>query len=149
LGEGTAVWASETFDPSLGDLEAFARGYLDHPDRPLDRPLPGPVDPFGYGAAIVFRFLEERHGAAVVRALWEECVESEFLPALDAVLARDYGSSLAEELAELAIWNLYTADRADPERAYAEGSRYPLVAMEAIELPFASDPPLRVFYAST
>ncbi|MCZ7677952.1 MAG: MYXO-CTERM sorting domain-containing protein [Sandaracinaceae bacterium] len=149
MGEGTAVWASEVFDPTLGDLEAFADGFLDNPDRPLDRPLPGPIDPFSYGAGLFFRFLEERHDTAIVRALWEECVESEFLTALDTVLARDYGSSLAEELAELAIWNLYTDDRADPTRAYAEGERYPRVAIASVSLPLATDPPLRLFYAST
>jgi len=149
IGEGTAVWASAAFDPSLRDLVVFARGYLDNPGRPLDRPLPGPIDPFSYGSGIVFRFLEERHGAAVINALWEECVKGEFLAALDTVLARDHGSSLAAELEELAIWNLYTADRADPARAYADGAQYSRVAIEPVTLPYASDPPLRLFYAST
>lgn len=149
LGEGTAVWASAAFDPSLRDLAVFSDGYLDNPDRPLDRPLPGPIDPFSYGAGIVFRFLEERHGAAIINALWEECVEGELLSALDAVLARDHGSSLAAELRELAIWNLYTADRADPARAYADGAMYGRVAIEPVSLPYASEPPLRLFYAST
>lgn len=149
IGEGTAVWASEAFDPSLRDLEGFSYGYLENPDRPLDRPLPGPVDPFSYGSGIFFRFLEERHDAAIINALWEECVEGELLTALDTVLMRDYGSSLADELRELAIWNLYTEDRADPTISYADGAQYPLVAIEPASLPLATDPPLRLFYAST
>lgn len=146
--EGTAVWASAAFDATLRDLEAFAGGYLDRPDRPLDRPLPGPVDPFSYGSGIVFAFLEERRGPDLLRDLWEACVEREFLDALDTVLA-ERGSSLAEELAELAIWNLYTADRADPERSYSNGAAYPRVAIQSVTLPLATAPPLRLFHAST
>ncbi|XYI04092.1 MXAN_6640 family putative metalloprotease [Sorangium sp. So ce1128] len=43
--EGTAVWATESFDPSLQDFEGFVGGYLSNTDRSLDVPMVGPVDP--------------------------------------------------------------------------------------------------------
>jgi MYXO-CTERM domain-containing protein len=147
LSEGTAVWASEVFDPALRDLEGFADGYLDHPDRPIDRPLPGPVDPFSYGSAIFFRFLEERFDRDVIRELLEATVSDDWLPALDALLALSYASSFRDAFAEFVEWNLFTYTRADAERAYVEGASYPLVHIEPIELPHQGEQ-LRVFYAS-
>ncbi len=148
ISEGTAVWATETFDPSLEDFEGFVGGYLEHTDRPLDRGLSGPVDPFSYGAALFFRFLEERFDRAIVRTLWEVCETEPWLPALDGILIGAYGSSFAEELVDFARWNLYTAGTADPDMAYAEGAMYPPVTAESVSLPHASSSRLRLFYAS-
>lgn len=148
VAEGTAVWATETFDPSLSDFEGFIDGYFGHTDRPIDRGLGGPVDPFSYGAAIVFRFLEERFDRDIVRMLWEACETMDWLPALDGILASEYGSSFAEAFVELATWDLYTAATADPTVAYAEGGMYPPVTSEAVALPYATGSPLRVFYGS-
>jgi len=148
ISEGTAVWATEAFDPALRDLEGFVSGFLERTDRPLDRGLPGPVDPYSYGAGLFFRFLEERFDRSIVRALWEACETEPWLPALDGVLARDHGSSFAEAFTEIAWWNLYTASRADPSLAYAEGAMYAPVATSRVPLPFESSSRLRVFYAS-
>lgn len=147
LSEGTAVWASEAFDPTLQDLEHFAHGYLDNTDRPIDRPLPGPVDPFSYGSAIFFRFLEERFGRDVIRELIEATETDDWLPALDGILMTAHGSSFADAFRELVVWDLRTADRADPSSAYANGADYPLVRIDPIELPYRGEA-LRVFYAS-
>jgi hypothetical protein len=148
ISEGTAVWATETFDPSLGDFEGFVGGFLDHTDRPIDRGLSGPVDPFSYGAGLFFRFLEERFDRSIIRVLWEACETDPWLPALDAILASDYASSFAEAFVELAGWDLYTASYVDPSMAYAEGAMYPPVMSARESLPFATATPLRVFYAS-
>lgn len=147
IGEGTAVWASEAFDPSLRDLEAFSRGYLEETDRPIDRPLPGPVDRFSYGSGLFFRFLEERFDRDLLRELWEACEDGEWLPALDALLGGARASSFEEAFREFAEWNLFTGVRADPSRAYANGASYAEVRFEPAPLPFVRDP-LRVFYAS-
>lgn len=150
IAEGTAVWATEAYDPTLGDFEGFVAGFLDHTDRPLDHGLSGPVDPFSYGAALFFRFLEERFDRALIRELWEACETEAWLPALDALLAgADYGSSFTEAFTEFAEWNLYTAANADPARAYVEGARYPPVSSTRVTLPFQSQNSLRVFYASS
>lgn len=149
VGEGTAVWASEAYDPSLDDFESFVGGYLSRPERSLGQEPTGPVDPFSYGAGLFFRFLEERHDRGVIRELWETPAPGgaiDWLAALDAVLATR-GSSFPEAFAELARWNLYTARRADAELAWAEGAAYPPVTERAVELPYADDL-VRVFPAS-
>lgn len=71
LGEGTAVWASEQFDPSLGDLEGFGFAYLEETSRPLNADGSGPVDPFTYGSALWFEHIAQLHGDDVVRAIYE------------------------------------------------------------------------------
>jgi hypothetical protein len=93
LAEGTAVWATEQFDPSLDDLEWFITGFFENVDRPLDEPLPGPADPYSYGAGVFFQFLHEALGPTVVRSLWERCEDGAggvddpyWLDVLDATL---------------------------------------------------------------
>lgn len=148
LSEGTAVWATEYFDPNLDDFERLIAGYLNEPERSLDLPPPGPVPPFAYGSAIFFRFLEERFDAEVIRLLLEEVAELPWLTALDEVLSESYGSSFASAFEEFAWWNLHTARAADPEIAYREGSAYPPVRLEPQELPARIERP-RIYYAST
>lgn len=154
LAEGTAVWATEAFEPGLDDFEAFVDGYLDHTDRPIDEPLPGPVDPFSYGSAIVFQFFEEAYGPGMIRAIWEACenggggvADPAWIDVLDPTLGSVAGVTFADAFTELSKWNLYTASFADPTVAYARASAYPRVRIEDIALPFV-DNELRVYHAS-
>jgi MYXO-CTERM domain-containing protein len=155
LGEGTAVWASEAYDDSLGDLEGFARGYLGRPERSLGQEPSGPVDEFSYGSAIFFQFLSERFDPSLVRELWQGLLEaadageppalgSSWHPVLDRVLQREHASSLAQAFAEFTRWNLYTGPRADPTRSYRSGAMYPEVSSSVEALPF-NDASVRVF----
>ena len=148
LNEGTAVWATETFDPSLSDFEAFVDGYLDYADRPIDRPLPGPVDPFSYGAALFFRFLEEAYDRMVLTQLWIEVEADTWLSALDTVLAREHTSSFSEAFARFATWTLFTGVRADPSLSFEDGADYPARPIETSSLPLEARD-LRVFHASS
>jgi len=151
LGEGTAVWASEQYDPTLGDLEGFVDGYLERTDRSLTQEPTGPVDPFAYGSSLFFQFLSERYGRETIRALWEALaaegatVEPQsWARALDAVLQGQHDSALAEAFAEFARWNLYTGSRADPSKAYQRGDGYSEPALEEVALPF-DDETVRMF----
>lgn len=148
IAEGSAVWASEVYAPELTDFERSIGGYFERPERSLAQEPTGPVDPFGYGSAIFFRFLEERFEREVPVRLWRRLGDGpeavSWLAALDDLLRGSYGSSLGEAYAELVRWNLYTGSRADAERSYAEGARYPQLTEREVELPYA-DERLRVF----
>lgn len=153
FAEGTAVWATERFDPALGDLEGFVHGYLDNPDRPIDEPLPGPVDPFSYGSAIFFQFLGERFDDDVVLGLFEAVEDGArgvddpvWLDALDPLLAAE-SSSFADAFTEFVRWNLSTDDLADPDVSYANGADYPRVRIDDASLPYL-DERLRLYRAS-
>ncbi len=161
LSEGTAVWATERFDPSTRDFENFIGGYLTRTDRSIDSPPPGPVPDFAYGSAIFFKFLTERHDDALVRKLYEHLEDGQgdplepadqanptWLIQLDALLKRDYQSSFAEEFAEFARWNLYLGPTADPLQAWDDASLYPSVVTTNVTAPYRLDAS-RVFYAST
>ena len=155
LAEGTAVWATEKFDSTLSDLEGFLPGFFDRPDRSLDKPLPGAVDPFSYAMAIWFQFLDEHVGPEVIRELWEDCVDGargvenpDWFTALPALLQRDHNIDLRNELTTFAKWNLLTGKYADPKRGYARGDGYPLLKMTSGRAPYR-DEALRLFYAAT
>lgn len=161
LLEGTAVWATEHFDPSTRDFENFIDGYLNLPDRSIDSPPPGPVPSYAYGSAIFFKFLTERHDDALLRKLWEHLETGHGDPSepgdqqnptwviqLDALLKRDYQSSFSAEFAEFARWNLYMNTAADSAQAWDDASQYPSVAMSTVSAPHAAEAP-RIYYAST
>lgn len=160
ISEGTAVWATEQFDPSTNDFENFIDGYLNRPDRPLDSPPPGPVPSFAYGSAIFFEYLSERFEPAIVRKLWEHLenghgfasepadqADPTWLVQLDALLQADYGSSFAKAFTEFATWNLYMGSAADPQKGFKNGAKYPKVATTTVASPYELSL-LRIYYAS-
>ncbi len=154
LLEGTAVWATEKFDDTLDDFEGFVPGYLAHTDRSLDKPLPGPVDPFSYGSALWWEFLDEHVGGNIIREIWEDCRDGAngvtdplWWDVLDPRFAK-HSSSFEKEFSTFAVWNLYTGPRADSKRAWARGGGYPIATMTK-GTAFYRDDLLRVFYAST
>jgi len=155
VAEGTAVWSTEQFDPTLSDFEGFLSGYFMLVDHSLDRPGTGPVPAFSYGAAIFFQFLGEKINKDVIRTMWEDCrrgargvAAQTWLPALLALLPRDYATSFADAFATFATWNMFTTNRSDPTRGYAGGDNYPSEKITSATLPYEDDA-LRVFYAST
>jgi hypothetical protein len=108
FSEGTAVWASERFDPSLDDLEHFAPSYLAEPERSLDLESTGPVDSYGYGSALFFECVASSRGPDSVRALFEQLRPGRsWLEAL--ALGLDGG--LAAELRRCFDFNLFTGTR--------------------------------------
>lgn len=161
--EGTAVWATEQFDPSSADFENYIEGYLSQPDRSLDSPPPGPVPPFAYGSAIFFQFLSEKYGTAIIRELLEriengkgdpslstDVADPKWTRQLDLLLKKKYESSFAEAFTTFAQWNLYLrVGGAAPQESYAQASSYPAPAMQTVSAPYQSPTPLRAYYAAT
>ena len=150
VSEATAVWATERFDPSLNDFESFVGRYLSRPDRSLYIAPAGIVDSYPYSVSLFFRFLDESVDPQVVLRLWERLEQQpteDWVSALDSVLNDRFLTSFSDSFERFAIWNVYTAGRANPAYGYAEGDRYPLVASEVISLPHQEDQP-RLFSAS-
>lgn len=161
VSEGTAVWATERFDPSTSDFEHFIGSYLSDTGRSIDNAPIGPVPSFAYGSAIFFKFLTERHDDELIRKLWEQLENGHgdssepdnqanptWVIQLDALLKRDYQSTFADEFREFAKWNLFTNTAADPTQSYANGAAYPMVTMNTVQLPYLEES-ARFYYAST
>jgi hypothetical protein len=146
FSEGTAVWATEDYDPSTSDFERFSGAYAVDPSRSLAQVATGPVDPFTYGAAVFFRFLTEHVGPDLVRELLEAVedgargvAEPTWLGALADVLAVDHGRTLAETWSTFVSWMLATGPRATPGFGFAGAAAIAEPAAEAIELPHRDD----------
>lgn len=154
FSEGTAVWATESFDSTLNDFEWFIDGYLNNTSRSLDLDIPGPVDSFTYGSAIFFQFLEEKYGAGTVRTVVERTedgasgeADPKWLDATDKLLKAQKQTDFAEAFVEFSTWNLFLGSKSDPTQSYANCAKYPQVKMEGISAPYTDL--LRVFYASS
>lgn len=129
LAEGTAVVASELFDPSLRDLEHFAESYFDRSDRSLVVDPIGASVSYSYGASLFFWSLVRAYEPAILVALLEENARGEaghWAEALDQVLRRDHDTDFA------------TAFRAHVERVIGIGSR----ATESADRSFATWMPM-------
>jgi hypothetical protein len=131
--EGTAVWNEEATFPEQSDYERLVESFLARPYRPFDRAGGGFTDLYAYGSALWATFLEERYGDGTVARAWEACEAlgpgSNFLDAIDQLLAKD-GESLQAAWTAFSRWNLFTAERADPSRAYQAGADLAPVATE-------------------
>lgn len=155
ISEGTAVWGTETFDPTLNDFEGFVDGYLESPDHSLNLQAATPTDPFSYGSALFFQFLEERYGKGTIRQLWERCengangnADPDWFTELDPLLTAPAKTTFADAFVEFATYNLFTGKFADPSRSYASGAGYPEVKIADFTDPSKEAKP-RFFYAST
>jgi hypothetical protein len=142
LGEGTATWATEQYDPALDDLEAAVGGYLAAPDHAINVAAPGPVNAFNYGTSLFFQFLSERFGVATVRRLLERTVngtggqeDPDWYASLPQLLTDTDGTTFDAAWLEFATWNLYTSTFADPTKGYAHGADYPPVALVTVPAP--------------
>jgi MYXO-CTERM domain-containing protein len=149
--EGTAVWASERFDPSLRDLEGLAYGYTGRTDRSLG------VDPataggaYSYGTGIVFEHLSVLHGEEIVRELWEDLAArtdgAEWLVVLDERLRASHGSSFEASFIALAEWMVFLGPRADATRGPTNGASFEPVAAMLVTAPY-EDRTVRMFPAA-
>ena len=155
MAEGTAVWGTETFDPSLGDFESFLPGYLDNTDRPIDEPIGGAGDVFSYGSAIFFWFLEEHFGDGTILGLWQRCEngaggvdDPNWFAVLDGYLSETKSTAFSEAFVDFATWNLFTGKHHDASRGYAAGAGYPSVKMEEGAAPY-SDDSVRLYHAAS
>ncbi|MDC0707486.1 hypothetical protein POL68_03290 [Stigmatella sp. ncwal1] len=151
-GEGTAVWATERFEPALDDLEHFSSSYMTRPDRTLVVDPDGPAQSFSYGSSLFFQFLGERFGDGLIRSLWEESVLSPSAPwpeLLETCLRRDWGSDFDRAFAEFAQWNLSTGShwQAGPG-GYARGAGYAELVLAPKALP-VDETSVRVAPAAT
>ncbi|MCP3100642.1 hypothetical protein LZ198_17365 [Myxococcus sp. K15C18031901] len=135
--EGTAVWASERFDPALDDLEHFAASYFNRPDRALVLDPDGPAATFSYGSGVFFQFIGERFGDAALVGLWEESLRAPTArwPVLLDTVLRQWGADFDTAFAEFARWNFYTGTRATSGQGYARAAGFAQPLTSARTLP--------------
>ncbi len=161
FSEGTAVWATEHFDPSTNDFEGFLPQFMARPDRSIDTSPPGPVPGFAYGSALFFEFLSQKYGAPIIRKLIErtengnghpsepaDVANPRWLVQLDALLKADYQSSFAQAFHTFVYWNFFTGAAADSTKSYVNGAAYPAPMMTTVSAPYRVDNQ-RVFYAAS
>jgi hypothetical protein len=129
LMEGTATWIEDEVYDSINDNVQ----YLDTSPLsarffwfPLDYYNPDPTEidaGFKYGAWIFWRYLAERFGRDVVRAVWENADSNRGTPRLYSLAAtvaalQARGASFADVYADFAVANFL------PVNFYSEGASY-------------------------
>ena len=127
--EGTATWIEDEVYDGVDDNRRYldAASPLARPEVALDHGRGG----FEYGAWIFWRYLSERHGAGVVRDVWNRAASGPdgsnpySLTALDGALG-------ARGVAFDRLFAGWSAANRIPRRRYAEGGAYPVARVERI-----------------
>lgn len=142
LAESTAVWASERFDPAQTDMEGFAGAFLARTDRALGVDPVGPVQPYAYGAAIVWEYYTTHYDDALMARFWNEldmtsaAATDNWLGVLDTVLQRDYATTFHASYVDLAEWLVFTGSRVDPTHGPSRGQQFDEVTAMGVTLPY-------------
>jgi hypothetical protein len=154
LAESTAVWASYQYDNSLSDLMDFGAAFLMRPDRALEIDPIGPVQPYAYGAAVVWEYYSTRFDPTLVVHFWDTlaitttATASNWLDVLDTVLMTDHAIGFRATYADLAEWLMFTGARYDAMRGPQRGQLYTEVAATSVALPYTTLS-TRIFPASS
>jgi len=127
--EATAVFMEEQVYPLVNDYINYLGDFLMHPELSLT--YASGMDNHMYGACLFPMFLAKMYGWRIVREIWELCGEPGIssIPAISQSLER-HNTTLREAFGTFALWNLFTADRADTANFYREGHLYPSVAIK-------------------
>ncbi|HEX9614665.1 MAG TPA: MXAN_6640 family putative metalloprotease [Bacteroidota bacterium] len=129
--ELTSVWFEEAVFDDINDyyydVPLFFQGFKDNANRSLSFATSSPS---GYERSVWALYLVKRFGRDVIRQIWEQMKAEPALFSMATVLER-HESGLPAAFAEFAVWNLFTAHRADPAFYYEEGGNFPVMGMNA------------------
>jgi hypothetical protein len=116
--EMTATWAEDEVFDLVNDNYNYLSGWFNDPQTSLLNNTP-------YGGFVWPRYISEVYGDASIEAIWDLCITTQALNAIESVLA-GAGSSRDEAFGDFAAWNWMTGSRDDGTH-YEEGNSYPLV----------------------
>jgi len=123
--ELSSIWMEDVVYDDINDYYQYLPGYFQLRNSPFNE-----FTNSNLGEAIWNHFLEKKfEDRTLLRRPWE-IMESDVLAmeAIDRSL-RERDSTFADELAEFAVWNYFTGDRADPVNFFEESESYPKVSL--------------------
>ena len=128
--EISGVWMEDVVWDEINDYlqDFYLKSFFSYPHLPFYT-CNGQRE---YGQAVWNHFIAKKFGRETIRNTWLYMYEKTALEAIERALA-DAGVSFEDALAEFAVWNYFTADRADTVTYYEEGHYYPKVKIATSE----------------
>ncbi|MBA2614636.1 MAG: hypothetical protein H0U90_02490 [Actinobacteria bacterium] len=130
LMEGTATWIEDEVYDSINDNRQYLKTSPIAPQNyafPLDYHNPDPNEPdsgYKYGVWIWWRYLSERYGPGIVRAVWRRADANRGAP--DEYSLQATVSALSIRKQEFAsVFADFAVANATPSASYSEGGTYP------------------------
>lgn len=130
--EVSATAMEEIVYDDVNDYHAYLPFWFDNPNVSL-RAFSSSASVDGlhpYASCIWALYLAERHGAEIIREIWDECGEFDgfnTFAAYDSVLARR-STTFRTEWSEFLVWNYFTGPRATVW-GYDEANQYPTLIL--------------------
>lgn len=118
--EFTSTSMEEFMYPGINDYYNYLDDFFNQPGYRIN------YDYYAYALGIFNIFLKERFGYNVIKRAWELMPNNRALKAI-ALAISEYGSSFGYELNQFGIWTFYTGYRADTEKYFKDGDKYPLL----------------------
>ncbi len=129
--ELSSTWMEDVTYDNVNDYYAYLStpsqtGYFDNPSVSLDH-----TD--GYSVAHWNMMIEKKYGRGTIKKSWENMITLDALTSIDNAIksATSSVSSLVRNFSEFAIWNYYTATRADSINYFPEARHYPKIKLLA------------------
>lgn len=123
--EACSTWIEDVAYPEVDDYLQYIPDFMRQPGRALNN-AGFSIENYLYGTTLFAHFLERRYGRELLLQIWEEIgrARSPGLEHFDRMIRRFEGGGLAAAIPQYAVWNFFTAQRADQERYYPEGAKY-------------------------
>ncbi|MFQ5676754.1 MAG: MXAN_6640 family putative metalloprotease, partial [bacterium] len=125
--ELSSIWMEDIVYDDINDYYQYLVGYYERRNVPFNR-----FTFSNLGEALWNHYLAKKFADFdLLRRTWE-IMETDVLAmeAIDLTL-REKGTTFADELAEYAVWNYFTAGRADPVTYFEESAAYPEIELSA------------------
>ncbi len=123
--EVSATWMEDVVWDAINDYY----NYLTHFFTSTAQPFNSTDGRREYGMAVWNHFVAKRMGSDAIRDSWLAMKTLRAVPAINQALTAR-GLTFEDALAEFALWNAFTGNRADTVRFYPEGHHYPRVRCE-------------------
>jgi len=126
--EVSSTWMEDVVYDEVNDYYNYLPAFFNSPHVPFNT-TDGRRE---YGMAVWNHFVAKRLGPEAIRDSWLNMRTTHGMFAIrQALLAR--GITFEDALAEFAIWNMFTASRADTVTFYPEGKHYPTIYLQRRE----------------
>ncbi len=121
LMEASATWMEDIVYDGINDYLVYLNGFFRDTYKPFT------YHSNRYGACVFFHYLAKGFGAGIVKEIWETVAEQQRFSL--SIFNTLFENQFDDVLAEFAVWNYFTGNRALPDLFYEEGAYYPYVTI--------------------
>ena len=123
--EVSSTWMEDVTYDNVNDYYAYLPSFFGAPETSLDS-FSGL---WPYGAAVWNHMIEKKYGRDAIKKSWEYMPSRNAITSIDGAIKSISSSNLSKTFSEFAVWDYYTAGRADSIAYFPEALHYPKIKL--------------------